>query len=693
MPRIKDAFQRIYALQGLMLIIVAAFMLETTSVIQYHFTKKGLREEADRRAESELAVSRLEMEKITGSVESATDNLAWILERELDNPERFFDLFKRMMDSNPVILDGFAAFTPEYYPEKGHWFEPLLARRGDSYEEMVLGSEGHDYFQSDWYTQVIQTGKSYWSEPYFDDSGGRTMVVTYSTPVWDQDGQIVGIVGADLSLAWLTELVVGIQLYPDSFSTLTSRSGQMMACPAETLEVAKTLRYDTQMERTGWKMSIVIPEEEILRHAKKIGGIVLLLQLLGLGLLMLIIWRAAIHLLRLKKERDSKAKIEGELKIASAIQMAMLPKTFPTYPERSDLDLFGSLTPAKEIGGDLFDFFIRDNRLFFCIGDVSGKGIPASLVMAVTRSLFRSTSAHESNPGRIVSHINDAISEGNETNMFVTFFLGILDLNDGHLRYCNAGHNAPLLLTEGDSRPIDVQPNVPLGIMEGLKFATQQRVIPQGSTLFLFTDGLTEAEDAQKELFGDQRLEDATREIAPLSAKEQIQSVIESVREHVQQAPQSDDLTMLSIKFLGYSGDARDRHLMLQNDIKQIPQLADFIEDIAEETGISQALAMNLNLALEEAVVNAILYAYPEGMEGLVEIEALIRDNTVHFIVSDTGRPVDPTQLDDEEDLNRILEDRTNNALGIYMVRNIMDTVYYERTDGRNCLHMTKKLS
>ena len=694
MPRIKDAFQRMYAVQGLMLIIVAAIMLESTGLVQYIFATRGLREEANRRAESELTINRLEIEKMTASVEATTKSTAWVLQERLDRPEEFMDVFRNMLDTNPAIIDGFIGFTSGYYPDKGHWYEPLLARRTNgSYEELVLGSEGHDYFKADWFTTPMKTGEAYWSEPYFDESGGRTMVVTYSLPLRDAKGQIVGIYGADISLAWLTELIVGIQIYPDSYSTLTSRDGELMASPAETLDVAKTLRYETVLDNTGWKMAIVIPEEEIMRHVKRVGMIVGLMQLLGLLLLILIIWRAAVHLIRLKDSQESKKKIENELRIASAIQMAMLPKTFPTYPERSDLDLYGSLTPAKEVGGDLFDFFIRDNRLFFCIGDVSGKGVPASLVMAVTKSLFRSVSAHESNPGRIVTHINDSVSQGNDTNMFATFFVGILDLNDGHLRYCNAGHNAPLLLTEGDSRPIDVQPNIPLGIMDGMKFATQERMIPQGSTLFLFTDGLSEAENAQQELFGDQRVEEATRDIAPLSAKEQIESVYESVREHVQDAAQSDDLTMLCIKFLGYPGDSRDRKLKLQNDIRQIPQLADFIEDIADETGISQAMAMSLNLALEEAVATAILYSYPEGTEGLVEVEAILRENAIYFVVSDSGQPFDPTQIDDVDDVNEILDDRTANALGITLVRNIMDDVYYERTEGHNLLHMTKKLS
>ena len=154
-----------------------------------------------------------------------------------------------------------------------------------------------------------------------------------------------------------------------------------------------------------------------------------------------------------------KGRMESELKIAHDIQMSMLPKTFPPYPERDDIDIYGQLMPAKEVGGDLYDFYIRDEKLFFCIGDVSGKGVPASLVMAVTQTLFRTISRRESQPDRIMTTINESIAEDNESNMFVTLFIGVLDLPTGRLRYCNAGHNAPVLIgTEHGLLPCDLEP-------------------------------------------------------------------------------------------------------------------------------------------------------------------------------------------------------------------------------------------
>ena len=189
----------------------------------------------------------------------------------------------------------------------------------------------------------------------------------------------------------------------------------------------------------------------------------------------------------LREATAQKAAIENEMKVAHDIQMSMLPKTFPPYPERSDL-------PAKGVGGDLFDFYIRDEQLFFCIGDVSGKGVPASLYMAVTRSLFRNISQHVSEPARIVNALNQAQSEGNDTNMFVTLFVGALDLKTGKLSYCNAGHDAPLLMNSGVTLlPCDC--NLPIGVIADFNFEQQEITLEQTTTIFLFTDGLNEAEN------------------------------------------------------------------------------------------------------------------------------------------------------------------------------------------------------
>ena len=246
----------------------------------------------------------------------------------------------------------------------------------------------------------------------------------------------------------------------------------------------------------------------------------------------------------LKVSTAAKASIESELNVAQSIQMSMLPKTFPAFPDRKDIELYAALTPAKGVGGDLYDFFIHDEKLFFCIGDVSGKGVPASLVMAVTRTLFRNISAHTAEPSHIVETMNMNISEGNDNNMFVTLFVGVLDLATGRLRYCNAGHDAPYV--NGALLPCD--PNLPVGAMPDMTFSEQETMIAPDSTLFLYTDGLTEAENATYELFGKQRITNIIT-VFNGSPQELIETMTDAVHQFVGDTEQSDDLTMLAIKF------------------------------------------------------------------------------------------------------------------------------------------------
>ena len=254
----------------------------------------------------------------------------------------------------------------------------------------------------------------------------------------------------------------------------------------------------------------------------------------------------------LKTTTASKAAIENELKVAHDIQMSMLPKIFPPYPDRDDIDIAGSLTPAKDVGGDLFDFYIRDEKFFFCIGDVSGKGVPASLVMAVTRSLFRNVSNHVSEPSEIVRTLNDALVENNETNMFVTFFVGVLDLKTGQMNYCNAGHDSPLLIGDGVG-VLPCDPNLPLGVMPGWDYTLQELTMERQTTIFLYTDGLNEAENNAHVQFGTERVTNLAEELLAEDKNqpaEIIDKMAEAVRAFVGEAEQSDDLTMLAIQYL-----------------------------------------------------------------------------------------------------------------------------------------------
>ena len=389
-----------------------------------------------------------------------------------------------------------------------------------------------------------------------------------------------------------------------------------------------------------------------------------------------------------------KASIERDLHIASGIQMGMLPKNFPTYPDRDDVQLFASLVPAKEVGGDLFDFYFHNEKLFFCIGDVSGKGVPASLVMAVTRSIFRTVSARETEPHRIMTTMNQAMAEMNQTNMFVTLFVGVLDLPTGHLLYSNAGHDAPLLIAEGvETLPCDS--NIPVGVLPSWSYTRQEAQISTGTTIFLFTDGLTEAMNADKEQFRQERVDAVAAQALEQHSYEPrqlIAQMTQAVHQFVGDAEQSDDLTMMAIQYIKKQNDP-DIHktLVLSNDIQQVPRLNDFVQEVCADVHAPAPLAMQLQLAVEEAVVNVINYAYPPDTTGDVNIETIASDTQIQFIISDSGTPFDPT-LQPDADTSLSAQQRPIGGLGIFLVRQIMDTVAYRHDGTHNILTLTKTL-
>ncbi len=402
----------------------------------------------------------------------------------------------------------------------------------------------------------------------------------------------------------------------------------------------------------------------------------------------------------LKNTTAQKASIESDLRIASGIQMGMLPEKFPTKDDRDDVQLFASLTPAKEVGGDLFDFYFRDEKLFFCIGDVSGKGVPASLFMAVTRSTFRTVSAHESMPDRIVMTMNKTIADMNKTHMFVTLFVGVLDLPTGRLHYCNAGHDAPLLVGVGVGE-LPCDSNIPVGFMPTWKYTLQEAQIFTGTTILLFTDGLTEAMNANYEQFQMERVNDVA--FQALSQQQQeprqlIARMTEAVHQFVGDAEQSDDLTMMAIQYIRQQSDVRMRKsLVLPCDLQEVPRLNAFVEEVCQNVGFDEITTMGIKVAVEEAVVNVMKYAYPpsfEGNEGSqrnVTIEAASNNVRLKFTIIDSGKPFDPT-VQAEVDTTLSAKERKIGGLGIHIIRQNMDSINYERMDNLNVLTLRKKI-
>ena len=249
---------------------------------------------------------------------------------------------------------------------------------------------------------------------------------------------------------------------------------------------------------------------------------------------------------QLEETTTIKERMESELRIARDIQMSMVPCMFPIYP---GLDMFASMMPAREVGGDLYGYMLTDHKLYFAVGDVSGKGVPASLFMAQATRLFQTLAKQGMTPAEICTRINDALSgEDNEGNMFVTMFLGLLDLESGHLWFCNAGHNPPILGDPGKGCDfIQMHPNAPIGVLPGLDFQGDEIENIKGRPLFVYTDGLNEAENPAHEQFGDDRLLAFLRSCSFESARQVIQDITADIDKHRNGAEPNDDLTMMCL--------------------------------------------------------------------------------------------------------------------------------------------------
>ena len=403
------------------------------------------------------------------------------------------------------------------------------------------------------------------------------------------------------------------------------------------------------------------------------------------------------HIDDLKRTTASKERLQSELKIAHDIQMGMIPTVFP---QRPDLDLFASMTPAKEVGGDLYDFIFDNDEFFFIIGDVAGKGVPASLYMAVTRTLFRNLAGNYQSAANIVREMNHAIASANESFIFVTVFVGVLDLKTHHLTYCNAAHNAPVLITqEGKCSLLPVDTNLPIGVEDHYLYEEQQVSFPEGSALLLYTDGLTEAtyysKDGDRRLFGEDRVLHDIEKTRQLSAIEIVDYLKQHVSVFADGTEQSDDLTVMYVRhgIADDSGKLDKRRIIMKNEMTEVVRLRGFFFSICREYGIDEDTAKMLNLAVEEWVANVISYAYPKGTRGHVEVVAYVENDVLSLAVKDHGVPFDPTKHT-EVDIDAELDERSVGGLGIHLMRTIMDTMQYERTEnGYNVVRMTKKLS
>ena len=714
---------------SLTIIIAAAILLQLISAVQYYYTRSLLAEELEKRAESELTTKAVVVKNALNMSENTLRGHLWDLKRNLATPDSLGEVMAWVLRSHPNLTGCWVAFVPDYYPEKGRLFEPYSWRENGEIKHTEISRTGRDYTQNKYYKTVFETDAPMWTDTYRGTMSGMNLV-TYVLPIHDDGNRLVAMFGLDVSVTMLGDTLNYRHVYPSSYDILLTKEGELLAAPDSGLvkrsrveeivniindsTIAKTKSQDERCRiatfedddgekgyvyyasfkgTPTWQIAVVCYDREAFGKLRKMRLRIGLLMLAGLVVLGLIVGRFAKNDRKLQQAKLEQERIGSELRIARNIQMEMLPKRFPPYPDRHDIDIYGSLAPAKEVGGDLFDFFLRDEKLFFCIGDVSGKGVPAAMVMSVVHSLFRSTTAHVNDPGRIMLHLNEMLCEGNESNMFVTLFVGVLDLPTGRLRYSNAGHDKPLLVDDM-MMELPAKANLPIGIFADTPYETQEYLLEPMTTIFLYTDGLTEAMNPLHEQFGQERVKEVLEESGKGkgNVSDLLRMMSVAVHQFVENAEQSDDLTMLAIRYTPKQEESvLHETLTLKNDPHQVALLSSFVNGVLDKLGIDPKQAKKIRLAVEEVVVNVIDYAYPIGIEGDITVHASSDGSQVKFVIVDTGTPFDPTEKE-KADTTLSVDERPIGGLGIHLVRQLMDSMNYERQDGRNILTLWKKI-
>ena len=395
------------------------------------------------------------------------------------------------------------------------------------------------------------------------------------------------------------------------------------------------------------------------------------------------------------KEHAEKERLSTELSIASEIQATMLPHVFPPFPDRTEFNIYASMSPAKEVGGDFYDFFLIDkNNLAMVIADVSGKGVPSALLMAITKTLIKNYARSDHSLEEVFKTVNNSLCENNDSAMFVTAFMGYYNIANGKFRYVNAGHNPPLVRKgTGGFEFIQSKPHLVLGVMNNIEYAEEELTFEPGDTLYIYTDGVTEAMNTERELFTEERLLKALNLHPDLAPQGLLSAIMDEINTFAGEAEQADDITMLALKVDHYiqleNKKPSINGLAVEAKIEKIDEVTNFITQILTDIHCPLELQNQINLAAEEIFSNIANYAYTTA-GGYATIGITIEDEEVQLRFEDSGIPFNPL-LHAAPNLDSTLMNRTIGGLGIYLVRKLMDTVEYTRAGKKNILVLTKK--
>jgi anti-sigma regulatory factor (Ser/Thr protein kinase) len=606
------------------------------------------------------------------------DQMKHFVAENVSQPNSMLKGTRDLLTRYPSCYTVCVNFPENFYPEKGKWFSPCSYRLNDSIKSMITGGIDFDYFQREWYKGALKSGnKGYWSKPYWSHVIDKT-IFTYSDNMLDKMGGLICVINVDFSLEWMQQLLEQFKPLEDAICVIYSSDGTVLTASDD-----QTVYNPSDLTEDGWilsrqtfewidiEMVIAVPQSYIWKG-------ILWRILWSLIVLVLTIFVVGILIRRMLRDQQENARLETEkevisheLQIAHDIQMGILRHDFP---QDECVTMHADLLPMLEVGGDLYDFSRQGDVLWLIVGDVSGKGIPATMFMSATVNLFRSALGHQTSPKAIMEEMNAVLSENNPSVTFVTAFIGRLHIPSGQLIYCNAAH-MPLLVQgiDGSVRSIKMAPNIPLGFDEKYHFAEEGCMLGVGEKLVLYTDGVTEARNVARKMMGEERW---------IEIVSHVEDLLKAVLQYIGEAEPTDDITLMTIT---KKSAVQPISLHVPNNIDQWPLLRRTLHDYGVCLGIETRALKKLETALEEAVVNIVNHSHATEIELNVHSP---KYKELRITLTDDGVPFDPTSH--ESDTSKPIDGLQIGGLGIVLLKQMMDELHYQRTNERNQLTMTK---
>jgi len=391
-----------------------------------------------------------------------------------------------------------------------------------------------------------------------------------------------------------------------------------------------------------------------------------------------------------------KDEIKDELTVCREIQMSMVPYDFSAFSDHDEFDVYAALQPAREFDGNFYDFFfIGDDRFCFCIGDVSGNGVPAASFMSITKSIIKSRAGDDFSTASILTHVNEELCGVNKAATFATLFMGILNIKTGMLLYTNAGHKPPYIRQgEGSLEMLDRLHGPVLGTVRGLVYKEDRTVLSKNDMLLTYTDGVTAARDNAKNLFSDKRLAQFIASCEFESVEDMVYATVSEVKRFENEADQLDDMTVMAVQFLRTPEETAGPklELMVPNRLSETSRVKKHFDTFAEDYGIPEKVRLKMNVVFDELLTNIISYAYQDNKEHDIGIKVELSADRLKVSMVDDGIPFNPLGVE-TPDTGLPLEERKIGGLGIHLVRKMMDKVSYRRRIDKNVITVVDYLA